>query len=213
MGGGGHEGVGPAEEEFLGRPEQGVQGPLPSLLEEDVRVVPEDDLLPFSQEEERQDQGGDRHGVRVMEQDRLEAPLLPETVENPGKRGEDRREQDRSAFLQVMNGGAAGALDAGGAGLRRDEAGIFEPPRRRLGEALQDHFHPPGFGRVIFPEVEYADRSAHRGDQRAGAPWPCSSCIRRPRRYGSSTSSNALRRLWIASRRSPSSMYMLAIVW
>ena len=80
-------------------------------------MVPEDDLLRLSPEEERQDQGGDRHGIRVMEQDRLEPPLLPEAVENPRKRGKDRREQDRPALLQVMNGGAAGALDAGGAGL------------------------------------------------------------------------------------------------
>src|SRR5659263_476429 len=117
MGGSGHKCVGPAEEELFDRSEQGVQALLPSLLEEDVRVVPEDDLLRFSPEEERQDQGGDRHRVRVMEQDRLEAPPLPETVENPWKRGKDRREQDRSELLQVMNGGAAGPLDAGGADL------------------------------------------------------------------------------------------------
>ena len=85
MGGGGHECVGPSEEELFDRSEQGVQAPLPPLLEEDVRMVPEDDLLRLSPEEERQDQGGDRHGVRVMEQDRLEAPLLPETVENPSE--------------------------------------------------------------------------------------------------------------------------------
>src|SRR5512143_391883 len=117
MWGGGHECVGPAEKELFSQSKQGVEGPLPPLLKEDVRVVPNDDLLFFPPEEERQDQGGDRHWVRVMEQDRLEAPLLPETVENLRKRGEDRREQDRSAFLQIMDGGAAGVLDAGRAEL------------------------------------------------------------------------------------------------
>ncbi len=213
MRGCGDERVGAAEEELFDRPEQGVQGALPPLLEEDVRVMPEDDLFRLSPEEERKNQGDDGHRVRVMEQDRLEAPLFPETVQNPWKRGKDRREKDRSAFLQIMDCCAPGLLNACGACLRGDEAVIFKPPRRRLGEALQDHFHPPGFGRVIFPEVKYPDRSAHYVDQRAGAPWPCSSCSRRPRRYGSSTSSNPLRRLWIARGRSPSIRYMLAIVW
>ncbi len=80
-------------------------------------MVPEDDLLRLTPKEEREGQGGDRHGVRVMEQDRREPPLLPEAVENPRKRGKDRSEQDRPALLQVMDGGAAGALDAGGTDL------------------------------------------------------------------------------------------------